>query len=106
VDRSAPLCPPGGRSPTRINSLRGINLLPERRTERIEPRSTRRAIAFRLRLVSSAASEIVKFRFAATVLSGFQQKENENGHEGSHQQQAHSQQESAAAHPVLTCGEA
>jgi hypothetical protein len=29
--------------------------------------------------VSSAASEIVKFRLAATVLSGFQEKENDNG---------------------------
>jgi hypothetical protein len=98
VDRSAPLNPPGGKSPTRISSLRGINLLPERRTERIEPRSTRRAIAFRLRLVSSAASEIVKFRFAATVPSGLHEKENENRDDGSREQQGHSQQESAAQH--------
>jgi hypothetical protein len=55
--------------------------------------------------VSSAASEIVKFRFVATV-SRFQEKENENGDEGSHEQQTHSQQESAAEHPLLTCGEA
>jgi hypothetical protein len=98
VSGSAPLCPPGGRSPTRISSLRGINLRPERRTERIEPRSTRRAIAFRLRFVSAAASEIVKFRFAGTVLSRFQEKENENGDEGSHEQQARSQQKLAAEH--------
>jgi hypothetical protein len=87
-----------------MSSLRGINLRPERRTERIEPRSTRRAIAFRLRFVSSAASEIVKFRFVAMVLSRFQEKENQNGDDGSHEQQAHSQQESAAEHYCSPAG--
>ena len=47
----------------RINSLRGISRLPERSTERTDPRSTRRAIAFRLSPVTSAASVMVKFRF-------------------------------------------
>src|SRR5215208_4859679 len=85
---SAPPFPSEGRSPTRANSLRGMSRLPERRTERTEPRSTRRAMALRLSPVNSAASVIVRLRLRATYPLDPKENEHETGGDRDRDQQS------------------
>jgi len=68
ADGSGAAAPSSGTRPARTSSERGTSRRPLRTSERSEPRSIRRAIAFRLSPVRSAASAIVYVRLTLKPL--------------------------------------